>query len=315
MAFWSKDKGDKEGSQDPSAYVAKRDYPRAIALYRSQIAAQPDNYLLRHKVADVLCMAGREKESLSDYAAAADGYAREGFLIKSVAILKKMQKIDPSNAAVEAKLSELSAVGSSSSAGSSYASSSPDMGMGGGGDELSLDMEALDDAPPIPVASMDEPAAPEPPSPASRMSSTPLFSELQESELRGVIGKLRHHAFEPGGVLVKEGDPGDSLFVVSQGRVKVTTKGPKGKKVELATLTEGDFFGEVSLLTGKPRTATITSVEETEVLELTREDLLALEASHPRVRDVINDFYQRRVASTIEAMIQASRAPRDPGRG
>jgi cAMP-dependent protein kinase regulator len=85
--------------------------------------------------------------------------------------------------------------------------------------------------------------------------------------------------------------------------------------VKLAELEEGEFFGEVSLLTGKPRTATITSLDETEVLELTREDLEELEARHPRVRQVIKEFYERRVASTVEAMIQAVRSPKADSRG
>jgi len=325
MAFWSKDKGEKDVAQDPSAFVAKKDYPKAIALYRAQIAAQPNNYMLRHKIADVFCMAGKEKDSLADYSAAADGYAKEGFLIKAVAILKKMQKLDPSNASIESRLSQLSAAGVSSSsitASSSAGDSSPNVGAGRGGDELSLDMEAIDESPSIPLASMDEASLPpgRPPgrataSASAEMVTTPLFSELKPEELRGVVTRLRHHAFAPGSILVKEGDQGASLFVLSDGRVKVTTKGPKGRQVQLAELKEGDFFGEVSLLTGKPRTATITSVEPTEVLELTREDLEDLEASHPRIRDVIKEFYEKRVASTIEAMIQASRAPKGPSGG
>jgi len=147
------------------------------------------------------------------------------------------------------------------------------------------------------------------------MAATPLFSDLDTGELRSVVGRLRHHAFSAGSVLVREGDPGDSLFVLSEGRVRVTTSGPKGKPVHLAELKEGDFFGEVSLLTGKPRTATITCVEGAEVLELTRSDLEALEKSHPRVREVIRGFYEKRVASTIESMIQAVRPPKPPGAG
>jgi cAMP-dependent protein kinase regulator len=312
MAFWSKDKGEKDSAQDPSIFVGRKEYPKAIAAYRFQIAAQPNNYLLRHKVADVLCLAGKEKDSLADYSAAADGYAREGFLIKAIAILKKMQKLDPPNASVEARLAQLAAAGSSSARAiaSSPAESSPDIGAGSGGEDLSLDMEALDDQPSIPLASMDGGALT-----ARNLAETPLFSDLDADELKGVVGRLRHHAFAAGSVLVHEGDPGDSLFVLSEGRVKVTTLGPKGGPVHLADLKEGDFFGEVSLLTGKPRTATITSLEGAEVLELTRSDLEDLEGKHPRIRDVIREFYERRVASTIEAMVQAVRRPKPPGAG
>lgn len=308
MAFWSKDK-EKE-RQDPQALVARKEYEKAIKAYRALIAAQPNNYVLNHKVADVLCLAGRLRDSLPDYSAAADGYAGEGFLIKSVAILKKMQRLDPGNPTVEDRLARLGKVASSSP---SVAAPAPvqERSPAEGGLEIALDMEEIDDTKPIPVSGLDGGAPPV----MSGVASTPLFSDMTPIELTEVLGRLRHHEFPAGRVVVKEGDPGESLFVLSEGRVRVTTRDPRGKSVELAELKEGDFFGEVALLTGKPRTATITSVENTEVLELTRADLEALEGRHPRVRQVIQDFYERRVASTIEAMIQAARgsSQRSPG--
>ncbi len=311
MAFWRKDKEEKDlkDSQDPSGFIVKKEYAKAVQAYRAQIAAQPNNYVLNQKVADVLCMAGKDRDALADYSIAADGYSREGFFIKAIAILKKMQKIDPGNTTIESRLNTLAKSGASSPsiAVPQAAPPSPDGAVGG--DELSLDMEVLDDSPTIPVAAEDQ----GPPT-ASRMAVTPLFSELQPDELQGVVARLRHRSFPTGSVLVSEGDPGDSLFVLSQGRVKVTTRGPNAKPVDLAELKEGDFFGEVSLLTGKPRTATIVSIEDTEVLELTRDDLQTLEESHPRVREVIKEFYERRVASTVESMIKAARAPKKPGK-
>jgi cAMP-dependent protein kinase regulator len=308
MAFWSKDRD--KAPQDPQALVARKEYDKAIKAYRTLIAAQPGNHVLNHKVADVLCLAGKLRDSLPDYSAAADGYAREGFLIKAVAILKKMQRLDPGNRSVEHRLAKLGRVASSSP---SVDLPAPPQGLpaGDGNLEIALDMEALDDTKPIPVASVEDAQPPI----ASKIAATPLFSEMTPPELTEVLGKLRHHEFPAGSVLVKEGDPGQSLFVVSEGRVMVSTRDPRGKDVTLAEMKEGDFFGEVALLTGKPRTATITSVEDTDVLELTRADLGALEARHPRVRQVIQEFYERRVASTIEAMIQASRGSnrRPPG--
>jgi tetratricopeptide (TPR) repeat protein len=312
MPFWSRDKDKEKDSQDPQALVARREYDKAVKAYRAQLAAQPGNYTLNHRIADVLCLAGRQKDSLADYSAAADGYAREGFLIKAVAILKKMQKIDPGNASVEKRLGELGGMGYSNPsrepAAAAPAEAGPKPAAGAEGPDLALDMEAIEDVAPIPLAAPDEGGPPT----AARMASTPLFSELTAEEMTGVITRLKHHDFPAGSVLVREGDPGESLFVLSQGRVKVTTKGPKGATIELAELKEGDFFGEVSLLTGKPRTATITSVEDTEVLELTRSDLAELQARHPRVRLVVKEFYERRVESTVEAMIQAARGPKPP---
>lgn len=328
MAFWRKDDKKKAAGEDPQAYVARREYDKAIQAYRSLIAADPSAYVHHHKLADVFCLAGRESESLPDYSKAADGYAKDGFLIKAVAILKKMQKLAPADASISRRLDALSSTGSSSSSRSGAPEPMGD------GPEIALDMEELsDDDAAIPLSAPDEAVASEEAPAAARASipmemdmeepaeaaggeeivQTPLFSELKPDELREVVAKLRHHSFSGGAVLVKEGEPGDSLFVLCQGRVEVSTHGPKGEPLKLAELGEGDFFGEVSLLTGKPRTATISSLEETDVLELTRGDLDELAARHPRVRQVIKDFYERRVASTVEAMIQAVRSPKKNG--
>jgi cAMP-dependent protein kinase regulator len=310
MPFWSskdKDKGAHAPTQDPLALIARREYDKAIKVYRAQLAARPDDYNLNHRIADVLSLAGRSRDAMADYQAAASGFAREGFLVKAVAILKKMQRIDPGNPAIQAKLAELSRSASSASRMSPAARPSAAPPPRGAGEDLELDMEPMEEErAPIPVSSMDPPAS------APSLNATPLFSDFSPGELSGVLGRLRHRSFPAGSVVVGEGDPGDSLFVVGGGRVKVATRGPDGRSIDLAELKEGDFFGEVSLLTGKPRTATITSLEETDLLELTRADLEALEAAHPRVREVIQQFYEKRVASTVEAMIQASRSARKP---
>jgi hypothetical protein len=326
MAFWRKDDKSKP-ADDPQAMVARREYDAAIKGYRALLVAKPGKYVFNHKIADVYCLAGRQGESMADYAKAADGYARDGYLIKAAAILKKMQKIEPENADVKRRLDSLGKLGSSTSV------VEPHSGGFGAGSEISFDMEMIEEPASIPVSGLDEaapplppPAAPppraipvsgatsEPPStaPASAaMTSTPLFSDFSPTELSDVLARLRHQSFDPGAIIVKEGDPGESLFVLSQGRVRVIGTGPGGKPVTLAELGEGDFFGEVALLTGKPRTATILCEEETEVLELTRSDLADLEGRHPRIRQVIESFYEQRVESTVESMLDAVRLP-DP---
>jgi cAMP-dependent protein kinase regulator len=304
MAFWRRENKGSQ-SQDPQALVARREYTKAIGEYRNLLASEPDNYIHHHKIADVYCLAGRQADALDDYAKAADGYARDGFMIKAIAILKKMQKIDPENPDVAARLDELSVKGSSIVGGRAPA---PVAGPAGeaemGGPEIALDMEAIDEPP-----AAEAPPPPGAPVPGSDLASTPLFSDMTPEELREVLVRLKHHSFGPEAVILKEGDPGDSMFVIGQGRVSVTATGPKGRPVELAQLGEGDFFGEVCLLTGKPRTATITSLDEIELLELTREDLKDLESRHPRVREVIKDFYEKRVASTVETMLDQLHAP------
>jgi CRP-like cAMP-binding protein len=80
--------------------------------------------------------------------------------------------------------------------------------------------------------------------------------------------------------------------------------------VFLAKLTAGDFFGEVSILTGKPRTATVTAAQKSELLRLDKEKLDKVVSGHPRVREILDQFYRRRADQTVEAMIENIKAQR-----
>jgi cAMP-dependent protein kinase regulator len=87
----------------------------------------------------------------------------------------------------------------------------------------------------------------------------------------------------------------------------VYTRGERGEHLPLAELGPGDFFGEVSLLTGKPRTATITAKEQVLAIELTKADVDRIAAEHPEVHKVLEDFYTRRAHETVEAVIRKMR--------
>ena len=133
----------------------------------------------------------------------------------------------------------------------------------------------------------------------------PLFSDFTAEEFAGVVDIMSHEIFENGAVVVREGDPGDAMFVIITGEVRVDMKTKEGSRMQLAVLRDGDFFGEGALLTGRPRTATITANAETETLKLTKEGLDKVVAMHPRVKDVMNDFLIKRVQSTIKHLKDA----------
>jgi hypothetical protein len=110
----------------------------------------------------------------------------------------------------------------------------------------------------------------------------PLFSDLTAEEFVDVAIMLVRRAEKAGTVIVREGDPGDSMFIVSTGEVDAT-RVDAGQQVKLATLSDGDFFGEMAVLTGEPRTATVSTVRNTELLELSRNDLQTICTRHPEV--------------------------------
>lgn len=137
-----------------------------------------------------------------------------------------------------------------------------------------------------------------------KVPKSPLFEVLTEEEREALVREMDVETHEAGSVIINEGDPGTSMYLIVSGEVKVYTRGNSGGTVYLAQLGEGDFFGEVSVLTGKPRTATITASQRSELLRLDKEKLDNALSAHPGIRKVLDDFYKRRAKHTVEAMIE-----------
>ncbi len=102
-----------------------------------------------------------------------------------------------------------------------------------------------------------------------------LFSALDDSLLEVISKLLIEKNFRKGEIiLVEEDDSNQSLFIIAKGEVKVVLTAEDGREAILATLKEGDFFGEMALLDGEPRSATVRAVEESRLLMIRREDFL-----------------------------------------
>jgi hypothetical protein len=143
------------------------------------------------------------------------------------------------------------------------------------------------------------------PEPQKLTAKNLLFEDLDRNEYRKVVERMEIRDIEPGQPIVKEGDPGDSMFIIVSGEVNVHTLDKRGKLLFLAKLKEGDFFGEISLLTGKPRTATIIADTPTELLELKRTDLPEIEYYCPNFRSKLEAFYKKRMRQTVEKIVES----------
>jgi small-conductance mechanosensitive channel/CRP-like cAMP-binding protein len=102
---------------------------------------------------------------------------------------------------------------------------------------------------------------------AERLSAVDIFAPLSSDEITMLAQAAVSHVFAPSETVIRAGDPGSSMFVVHKGRVRVQVS-ENGRSRTVATLNEGDFFGEMALFTGEPRTANVLALEETEVLEI-----------------------------------------------
>jgi hypothetical protein len=136
-----------------------------------------------------------------------------------------------------------------------------------------------------------------------KLVDTPLFKDFSQEELVAVIRGLRLHTHAPGEIVCSAGEPGDSLFILTTGSVRAYMRDKRGKHVQVREMFEGEFFGEMSILTGNPRSATITTSSDCELLELDRLTLNQISATHPNVRQVLQDFYKKRASHSIEAAI------------
>lgn len=120
-----------------------------------------------------------------------------------------------------------------------------------------------------------------------------LFAGLGPEALQAIARTLRVRHFRRGEVLFHEGDPGDALFIVASGAVKVVVPSEEGAEAILATLRRGDFLGELALLDGAPRSASAIALEVTEVLTLPRDQFRALANTEPAIRDALLESMAR----------------------
>ncbi len=114
-----------------------------------------------------------------------------------------------------------------------------------------------------------------------------LFSGLAPADLVRLAEGLRTRRFRRGEVLFHQGDPGDSLFIVSTGAVKIVLPSEEGDEAILTSIRPGSFFGELALLDDAPRSATAVAMEPTETLVLRREAFRALIDTSPAARDAL----------------------------
>jgi cAMP-dependent protein kinase regulator len=137
------------------------------------------------------------------------------------------------------------------------------------------------------------------------LTITPVFEGVPPDARMALASHFHLKTFKAGEVVVKEGEGGDSFYLIRSGSVKVSTKdiGAGSQEVELGTMREGEFFGEVALLTSKPRTATVVAEGPLELMELNRDDFNVIVKHFPSVRKVVEAYQKQRVQDTIRTLM------------
>jgi cAMP-dependent protein kinase regulator len=265
-------------------YVSDHQYDRALEAVAGELKRDPRQFNLLLRKAEILGMAGDRDRAVRLYREIAEKQTRAGFYLRAIALYKKVLRLDPnledvhaelarlieedrrSRQPIEQRLAEQGGVRVSRPAGRPSAT---------------LDLEQQ----------------------TKELRASTLFSSFERGALEEVLASAWLRSYEEGDIIVTEGELGSSLFLIVTGGVKVFTLGERGEHLPLAELGPGDLFGEVSLMTGRPRTATITARSPVAAIELTKEDVDRISESYPEVPKILEEFCSRRAQETVEAVI------------
>jgi CRP-like cAMP-binding protein len=143
---------------------------------------------------------------------------------------------------------------------------------------------------------------------AALLAGVEFLEALTSDQLERLAAQSVSVPYPAGGTVVRQGDEGDSLFLVASGSVEVSVRAPGGSAQTLATLGPGDYFGEMSLLTGAPRSATIRAVQDTSLVILRKEALRPLLVADPTVLERLSKTLARRQAEREDAISRSAAA-------
>ncbi len=242
-------------------YLSKGNYKKALGEFQKIIKLDPMDLRTRLRVGDLLQKLGRTGEAVAQYKQLTRHYAKEGFLIQAISLNKIILRIDPSQEGIDKELADL------------YARTGVSSQIPAKGQRVE-----------------------------KKLPEIPLFSELNRDELHEMVSRLTAKRVARGSFLCKEGDPGDSIYIISSGKVGVLKYSKKKQgDILLATLNEGDFFGEFGFFSDRKRHATVKALTELEVLEISRNDFDEIAKIHPRMRNILVNFYKKRIIDTLLA--------------
>ena len=250
-------------------YLRQKRYDRAVASIDQALRHRADDLSLMRRRAEVLGMARQHREAVDAWRDLARAYTRHGLHTRAVEVLKRLVHGAPQREDLGAELAQLIAVGS------------PDSQLDQSWSEVTEDAPAQQ---------------------KERATST-LFTLFSAEVLAQLMERTERRSFLGGDIIVTEGESGGGMFLLVEGQVKVFTRDAEGHHIPLTELGPGDLFGEVSVLTGAARTATITAQGAVTALEVSRAAIVDLAGQYPEVLDVMQRFCEQRAQHTIETLL------------
>ncbi|HYH99685.1 cyclic nucleotide-binding domain-containing protein [Hyalangium sp.] len=263
----------REAKDRGAELLAKGKLEEALSAFQELVKLAPQEPAHRQKVAEVLQRMGRKPEAIAEYTAAAEAWARTGWLMRAIALCKLILQLDTGHSRTQALLADF------------YARRANTRPSG-------------DEAPPAAALSTRPTLAPSP-GQAPQGQPTSFFSALEREEFLEVLARLERKLFQPGQQIVREGEPGTSMFVIVEGSVEVVRQLDDGQSTTVARMGEGEFFGEMALVTEGPRLAGVVATAPTVLLELSRDRLEEVITHHPSLGEVVQQFFRERLLTNV----------------
>lgn len=303
------------------AASAKGKHKKALEYYQELEKLEPKDGGWSRKTGEMHRQLGQDDLAIRAFGRASARYAELGFLVKAIAACKIILRIDPGHKEAQAQLVAfneergISAPAAPAPVAAPVAAPAPApavlardlpleavalhesvvgaqrrtvQGIPSGIIEIPLELDM-----PLEIHTPDQSEE----SVREALQQTPLFSALPPASLYRLIEKIRLVELAAGDTLFREGDEGTTLYVVSEGRIAVVSEGPA--QAVLGELKDGDFFGEVSLITNQPRSATVRAVTDSEVLAIDRQVVGDMIAEEPAVLTVLLRFLRERLVDNL----------------
>ena len=141
---------------------------------------------------------------------------------------------------------------------------------------------------------------------AESLRRVTLFASLSDDQLRDLARVARRHRYDRDEVIFYQDDPGDSLYIILTGQVKVSVSSADGQEAILVIMEQGESFGEFALLDDQPRSATIETTQPTEVLALRKDDFHRLLRQHPEMAIQLLRVMTKRLRDTDQLVQDAA---------
>jgi CRP-like cAMP-binding protein len=274
-----KTRGDKVRALKDRSFelLAKGKRDAAIGDLKRVLELTPGDTAIRQKLADVLVRLDRKREAVEQYAALVGRFVANKDALKAIAIANVILQLDPMHTETQRTLAGLIARRE-------------------GGLDLRTLPSAMRAALSVPPPPKD--GEPAPPEGIEALARIPLFSDLDAASFVELIPRLERRAVLTGGQIVREGEPGDAMFAVVTGVVRVQRR-VGDELLPIAEMGEGTFFGEMALVADVPRFADVVAATDTELLVIRRRALEELLILRPSVRDVVLRFHKARLHTNL----------------